>query len=635
MTLLLQNASSDFDWSGINPTIFGAVFESTLNQETRRSNGMHYTSIENIHKVIDPLFLDSLKEEADRIRDVSNRETRKKYFADFRKKLGELRFLDPACGSGNFLTETYLSLRRLENEILKETFAGQMVFDVDGVINVHIDQFYGIELNDFAVNVAKTALWIAEFQMMKETEKIVQVDLDFLPLKSYTNIVEGNALRIDWEDVVPKDKLTYIMGNPPFVGASQMNGEQKAEAVEIFGKIKLSNSIDYVGAWYHKAAKLIQGTGISAAFVSTNSITQGEQVSPLWKKMFETYDVDINFAYRTFKWNSEAKGKAAVHCVIIGFDTVHNPNKLKWIFNEDGTKRPAKNISPYLVDVPNILVESHSKPISKVPVMVLGSKPTDDGNFILSDEEMRELVLREPESEQYIRRYIGSRELINGGVRYCLWLKDANPSSLRKCPTVMKRMENIREFRSKSSAKPTRDMANYPHLFFFSSHPNSSYLAVPSVSSERREYVPISFLDEKTVASNLLSIIPYATLYDFGVLTSKYHVSWLKVVGGRLKSDYRYTGSVVYNTFPFPTPTDEQKSAIEKTAQGILDARALYPDDSLADLYDPLTMPPELRKAHEANDRAVEKAYGRKFADEAEIVAYLMQEYQRLVSEKK
>ena len=635
MTLLLQNASSDFDWSGINPTIFGAVFESTLNQETRRSNGMHYTSIENIHKVIDPLFLESLKEEADRIRNVSNKETRKKYFADFRRKLGELRFLDPACGSGNFLTETYLSLRRLENEILKETFAGQMVFDVDGVINVHIDQFYGIELNDFAVNVAKTALWIAEFQMMKETEKIVQVDLDFLPLKSYTNIVEGNALRMDWEEVVPKAELSYILGNPPFVGASQMNAEQKADAVEIFGKIKLSNSIDYVGAWYHKAAELIQGTRISAAFVSTNSITQGEQVSPLWKKMFETYGVDINFAYRTFKWNSEAKGKAAVHCVIIGFDSVQNPNKMKWIYDEDGVRHLAKNISPYLVDAPNVLVESHSKPISKVPVMVLGSKPTDDGNFILTAEEREEILTLEPELEKWIKKYVGSTEFINNKVRYCFWLTNISPSELRKSKILLRRVDAVRKFRAASSAEPTRKKAEIPHLFFFISHPESNYLIVPAHSSEKRDYIPIGFMNPDVISSNANLIIPNTTLYEFGVLTSGVHMAWVRVVCGRIKSDYRYSGSVVYNNFPFPTPTDTQREAIEKTAQDILDARALYPDSSLADLYDPLTMPPELRKAHEANDRAVEKAYGRKFADEAEIVAYLMQAYQRLVGENK
>ena len=408
MTLLLQNASSDFDWSGINPTIFGAVFESTLNQETRRSNGMHYTSIENIHKVIDPLFLDSLKEEAERIRNVSNRETRKKYFDDFRKKLGGLRFLDPACGSGNFLTETYLSLRVLENEILKETFAGQMVFDVDGVINVHIDQFYGIELNDFAVNVAKTALWIAEFQMMKETEKIVQMDLDFLPLKSYTNIVEGNALRIDWEDVVPKDKLSYILGNPPFVGFTYMNAEQKADMQELFPGVK---NLDFVCGWYKKASDFSVGMEIETAFVSTNSIVQGETVSRFWA--FLPDDI-INFAYRSFIWESEASHAAQVHCVIIGFSK--KERSLKFIF--DGEKKTvAQNINRYLFEAPNVLVMSRAKPLCDVPKMVYGNKPADGGHLIIEKEDYEDFITREPQAQKYIKPLLGASEYLHGKKR--------------------------------------------------------------------------------------------------------------------------------------------------------------------------------------------------------------------------
>ena len=635
MSLLLQNASSDFDWSGINPTIFGAVFESTLNQETRRSNGMHYTSIENIHKVIDPLFLDSLKEEADRIRNVSNKETRKKYFSDFRRKLGELRFLDPACGSGNFLTETYLSLRRLENEILKETFAGQMVFDVDGVINVHIDQFYGIELNDFAVNVAKTALWIAEFQMMKETEKIVQVDLDFLPLKSYTNIVEGNALRIDWEEVVPKDKLSYILGNPPFVGARLMSKEQKGEMLSVFGKLKGAGNLDYVTAWYKKAAKYMAGTKIQTAFVSTNSITQGEQPAILWRSLYEEGDARIIFGHRTFKWNNETKGCAAVHCVIVGFTLNQDDSRIKWIFKENGERKATSNVNAYLVDAPNILIESRTKPLCDVPSIGIGNKPIDGGNYLFTEDEMISFIRKEPLSEKWFRPWVGSDEFINGKRRYCLWLGDCPPNELRKMPEAIKRVEAVKKFRGESKSQQTRVIASKPRRFHVENMPKGDYIVLPKVSSERREYVPMGLMTPHTLSSDLVFVISNATLYLLGVLTSGIHMAWMRAVCGRLEMRYRYSKDIVYNNFPFPTPTDAQKEAIEKTAQGILDARALYPDSSLADLYDPLTMPPELRKAHEANDRAVEKAYGRKFADEAEIVAYLMEEYQRLVGEKK
>jgi len=633
MTLLLQNASSDFDWSGINPTIFGAVFESTLNQETRRSNGMHYTSIENIHKVIDPLFLDSLKEEAERIRNVSNRETRKKYFDDFRKKLGGLRFLDPACGSGNFLTETYLSLRRLENEILKETFAGQMVFDVDGVINVHIDQFYGIELNDFAVNVAKTALWIAEFQMMKETEKIVQMDLDFLPLKSYTNIVEGNALRIDWEDVVPKDRLNYIMGNPPFLGYSLQSTEQKEDMAHVFDGEKGFGVLDYVCAWYRKAAEYMQGTKVETAFVSTNSISQGEQPAVLWKPLVEKLGVKINFGYRTFKWNNETKGMAAVHCVIIGFDA-KSGRVLKWIYNEIGEKKPAKNINPYLVDSPDVFIETRKKPLCDVPEMQKGNIPVDGGGLIIEGSEYEEFISSEPQAKKFIKPLLGSSEFLNNKKRWCLWLEGASPSEISKCPRILERVKLVKEFRLASKKEATRKFANYPTRFMEIRQPKSEYILVPRHSSERREYIPLGFESADVISTDANSIIPCPSIYLFGILNSGIHMSWVRAVCGRLEMRYRYSNNIVYNNFPFPTPTEEQKSAIEKTAQGILDARALYPDSSLADLYDPLTMPPELRKAHEANDRAVEKAYGRKFADEAEIVAYLMEEYQRLIGEK-
>lgn len=635
--LLLNKASANFNWSEISPTIFGAVFESTLNPETRRSGGMHYTSIENIHKVIDPLFLDDLKKEFRELCDISVEKTRERRLKDFQHKLASLTFLDPACGSGNFLTETYISLRRLENKVLTVLSHGQIAFgDVAwNPIQVSIGQFYGIEINDFAVTVAKTALWIAESQMMKETEAIILMHLDFLPLKSYTNIAEGNALRMDWESVVPKHKLSYIMGNPPFIGASMMTKEQKEQAVSVYGKIKLSNSIDYVGAWYHKAAAYIDGTTIRVSFVSTNSITQGEQVAPLWDKLVNRYGVHIDFAYRTFKWNSEASEKAAVHCVIIGFSQYANNNKRK-LYLDNSRMILVENINPYLLNAPDVLVSSRSNPICDVPKMLLGNKPADGGNLILSSEERDEIIKREPNLESYIHPYIGAVEYINNKIRYCFWLVGASPSTIKNSSELKKRLEAVREMRLNSSAAPTREKADMPGLFFFISQPSTSYLLVPSTSSENRRYIPIGFLSPEIIASNSTTIVPNATLYNFGIMTSNVHMSWMRTVGGRLKSDYRYSGGIVYNTFPWPTPTEAQKAKIEQTAQAILDARALYPDSSLADLYDEVTMPPELRKAHQNNDRAVMQAYGFSVKDmtESKCVAELMKLYQTLVEQQ-
>ena len=630
--LLLTRASEDFNWSDISPTIFGAVFESTLNPDTRRKGGMHYTSIENIHKVIDPLFLDDLHAELNEIRHIVVIKTREKRLLAFQEKIASLKFLDPACGSGNFLTETYLSLRKLENEVLSILYGGQiMIGVVIDPIKVSIGQFYGIEINDFAATVAKTALWIAESQMMKLTEDIVHMNLDFLPLKSYVNIVEGNALRVDWESVVPKAELSYIMGNPPFVGASMMSKAQKDEAVSIFGKVKRANSIDYVGAWYHKAAQLIKGTSIHAAFVSTNSITQGEQVAPLWEKVLGEYNATIIFAHRTFKWMSEAADKAAVHCVIIGFaDKKYNGRK--FIYN-NGTVNEAGNINPYLVDAPNVLVESRGAALCAVPKMTKGNQPSDGGNLILSEEERNELLCKTPEVETCVRRYIGSKDFINGGERrYCLWLKGVSPSLYRNNAEIRKRLEAVREMRLASTAAPTRALAERPFLFFSTPQTDKTYLCIPEVSSERRRYIPIGFMPPEIIASNKLLIVPDANMYHFGVLTSNVHMAWMRTVCGRMKSDYSYSGANVYNTFPWPAPNDAQKAKIEQTAQAILDARALYPDCSLADLYDEVTMPPELRKAHQQNDKAVMEAYGMSVREttEASCVAELMRRYQEL-----
>ena len=643
--LIINRASADFDWSAISPTIFGAVFESTLNPETRRSGGMHYTSIENIHKVIDPLFLDELKAELAAIKEIKALNALSQRLKAFQDVLKSKIFLDPACGSGNFLTETYISLRRLENEAIalqiaaeKGAVEGQIALGTDSTVNpiqVSISQFYGIEINDFAVTVAKTALWIAESQMMKETEDIVHMSLDFLPLKSYANIVEGNALRMDWETVVPKHKLSYIMGNPPFVGASMMTKEQKDEAVAVFGKGKRINSIDYVGAWYHKAAALMQETHACAAFVSTNSITQGEQVAPLWEKLLTEYKVHIDFAHRTFKWSSEAKEKAAVHCVIIGFSIAANA-RTKYIYTNGVVSQAAQNINPYLVDAPNVLVSSRGSALCQVPRMTKGNQPSDGGNLILSQEERDALIEKDNSIAPYVRRYVGSKDFINNGeVRYCLWLKGVSPAIYRKNAEVMRRLEAVRKMRLASSAAPTRALADSPYLFFSTPQTDSNYLCIPEVSSERRRYIPIGFMDKSVIASNKLLIVPDASLYHFGVLTSNVHMAWTRTVCGRLKSDYQYSGATVYNNFPWPTPTDAQKAKIEQTAQAILDARALYPDASLADLYDEVAMPPELRKAHQQNDRAVMQAYGFdvKTTTESSCVAELMKLYQKLTEQ--
>lgn len=628
--LLLRNASEDFDWSQISPTIFGAVFESTLNPETRRSGGMHYTSIENIHKVIDPLFLDELREEFDEIKAVKVPKLRKDKAEAFRQKLASLTFFDPACGSGNFLTETYISLRRLENAALALISEGQMAWGFDDVIKVSIQQFYGIEINDFAVTVAKTALWIAESQMMKETEELLQINLDFLPLKSYANIAEGNALRIDWESVVPKDKLNYIMGNPPFVGARLMSQSQKDDLLSVFGtKWKNAGNLDYVSCWYKKATDLMKGTNIRASLVSTNSVSQGESVAILWKPLFEN-GVHIDFAHRTFRWDSEASIKAHVHCVIIGFSTAPYI-KSRFIYSAE---RPlaSNNINAYLIDAPSVFIESRSNSVCDSPNIGIGNKPIDDGNYLFSKEEMDAFIRKEPLSERYFRPWLGAREFINRISKYCLWLGDCPPNELRKMPECMKRVHAVRDFRLSSTSEGTRRIANTPTRFHVENMPIGNYVLIPCHSSENRKYIPMGYVTPDVISSNATLLVTNASLYHFGILTSNVHMAWTRAVCGRIKSDYRYSKDIVYNNFPWPTPTDAQKAKIEQTAQAILDARALYPDCSLADLYDEVAMPPELRKAHQANDKAVMQAYGfwGKLNSESECVAELMKMYQEL-----
>ena len=640
--LLLNKASEDFNWSEISPTIFGAVFESTLNPETRRSGGMHYTSIENIHKVIDPLFLDELKGELDEICAISVERTKNTKLRAFQRKLASLTFLDPACGSGNFLTETYLSLRRLENKILVELSHGQvtMYSASESPIQVSISQFYGIEINDFAVTVAKTALWIAESQMMKETEKILLVPLEFLPLKTNAFIVEGNALRVDWESVVPKSKLNYIMGNPPFVGYSLQSKEQKSDILSIYvdekGKpYKTAGKIDYVAGWYYKAAKLMQNTPIRTAFVSTNSITQGEQVAGVWKPLFEQFGIHIDFAYQTFRWDSEASAKAHVHCVIVGFSVAVNTNSKKLFIGDK--LHLSNNINAYLMDAPNVFIESRNTPLNGVLSMSSGGKPVEGGYYIFTDDEKNAFLKKEPSAQTYFRKFVGSDDFINGYTRWCLWLHDVSPSDIRKLPECMKRVNSVHDYRLESKKAATRAAAATPMSFMEIKRPVGKFLIVPEVSSQRRKYVPLGFSDKEMICSNKVRFVSNATMYHFGILTSNVHMAWMRAVCGRLKSDYSYSINVVYNNFPWPTPTEQQKAKIEQTAKAILDARALYPDSSLADLYDDLTMPPELRKAHQANDRAVMDAYGfikgtAARTSESACVAELMKLYQQKVS---
>lgn len=634
--LLLEKASENFNWSEISPTIFGAVFESTLNPETRRSGGMHYTSIGNIHKVIDPLFLDELKGELDEICAISVERTKNTKLRAFQRKLASLTFLDPACGSGNFLTETYLSLRRLENKILVELSHGQvtMYSASESPIQVSISQFYGIEINDFAVTVAKTALWIAESQMMKETEKILLVPLEFLPLKTNAFIVEGNALQVDWESVVPKSKLNYIMGNPPFVGARLMGKEQKADVNTIFPGWKNAGNLDYVCCWYKKASDMMQGTSVCSALVSTNSVAQGESVANLWKPLLDA-GVHIDFAYRTFRWDSEAKIKAHVHCVIIGFSVAASSTPKK-LFDGD-RYQVAENINGYLLDGENVFVESRSKPICNVPEIGMGNQPIDNGQYLFEKEDMETFIKKEPSAAAYFHPWYGAKEFISQKPRYCLWLGECSPAQLKQMPYCLERVRAVKEYRESSTRASTVKMAMKPTRFQTENMPKGHYVVIPEVSSEKRRYIPIGYLDDSKLCSNKLRLVPSATLFMFGVLESNVHMAWMRCVCGRLKSDYDYSIKIVYNNFPWPTPTEQQKAKIEQTAQAILDARTLYPDSSLADLYDDLTMPPELRKAHQDNDRAVMDAYGftkgtAARTSESACVTELMKLYQQKVS---
>jgi hypothetical protein len=580
------------------------------------------------------LFMDELKQEFEAIKELKVKKTKDAKLDAFQDKLASLSFLDPACGSGNFLTETYLSLRRLENEVIREKLGGQMTLvEAHNPIKVSIQQFYGIEINDFAVTVGKTALWIAESQMLEETKNIVYgFNDDFLPLKTYVNITEANALRIDWNDVVPAEKLNYIMGNPPFVGARWMSKEQKNDMSLVFSEVKDSGNLDLVTAWYKKASDYIRNTLIRVAFVSTNTITQGEQPAIFWKPLFEN-GIHIDYAYRTFRWDSEASLKAHVHCVIVGFSS-STSKKEKIIFDENGTARNVSNINAYLIDSEDIFVASRKKPLCNVPEIGIGNKPIDGGFYLFDEDEKNEFIDREPKAKKFFHPWYGAREFINNKPRYCLYLGNCTPSELRAMPECMKRVEEVRNYRLHSTSAGTRKIAETPTKFHVSNFPQGNYIVIPQVSSERRRYIPIGYMDESVLCSDKVRIMANGTLLHFGILESNVHMAWMRAISGRLKSDYSYTVNHVYNNFPWPEPTEEQKNKIEQTAQGILDARALYPDSSLADLYDPLTMPIELRRAHTANDKAVMAAYGFSMKmTEADCVAELMKLYQQKVEE--
>lgn len=622
-----------FEWSKISPAIFGAMFQGVMDKEQRRELGAHYTSEENILKLINPLFMDDLWDEFERVK------TNPVLLDRFHDKVARLKFMDPACGCGNFLIITYRELRRLELEILKmKVNTNQLFLDVSSLLKVNVEQFYGIEYEDFPCQIAQVGMWLMDHQMNNQVADLFGMYYVRLPLTQSATIVHGNALRLNWEDIVSKYDLSYILGNPPFIGARMMDqgGQQKREVEDTFGKIKDVQDLDYVTCWYKKAAEYIQNTYIQVGFVSTNSICQGSQVPILWGVLLHELHVHINFAHQTFKWSNEAKGKAAVYCVIVGFACQNRVTKKLYSYQDvqaEPEEHTVTNISPYLVPGGDFFVQAHKNPLCDVPEMKFGSQPRDGGHFILTPEEREEILKQEPELDSVIKRYMGADEFIKGKVRYCIWLHNA-PFEIIKNSRILKgRIAAVEKFRLESKAKTTNAYARTPAIFAQIAHPYSDYLIVPSVSSERRRYIPIGFLDENTVASNAVQIVPNATLYHFGILTSNVHMAWMRTVAGRLEMRYRYSKELVYNTFPWPTPNEAQRKAIEVAAQGVLDERAKYPGSSLADLYDPVLMKTTtLQKAHTKLDRAVWAAYSATWKSEGECVADLMERYQKLVA---
>lgn len=637
--LIVNKAGKGFNWSNISPTIFGAVFESTLNSELRREGGMHYTSIENIHKVIDPLFLDDLRSEFDKIQNMHNVNQRVDAAMEFQDKIANLKFMDPACGSGNFLTETYLSLRKLENECLKIIVGNNTLLNMSENIRVKvkIQNFYGIEINDFAVSVARTAMWIAESQMWDKSQNIIYSNEDFLPLDSNDSIYEGNALRMNWSDIVKPYALNYIMGNPPFVGQSHRSDDQKQDMTNIFGKGSRETKQDYVICWYKKALDYGRNTTIECAFVSTNSICQGESVPTFWRQMIDdgTY---IEFARRTFPWNNETRRSAAVDCVIVGFSFIEK-DKRKVIFDGDETVN-AKHINPYLINSNDIWISSRPKKPKNRSKMTTGSPATDDGNLFLSPKEAEVFKDKYPILEKYIRPFLGAQEFLhdsNEYSRYCFWFADVGEdlAKIVRIPEIKKRLEEVKSKRLSSKASRINKAALTPWLFAQNRQPSSEYLIIPRHSSERREYIPIGFEEPDVIAGDATTIIYNASLEDFSIMESKVHMIWTRIVAGKLTSRIRYSPSIFYN-FPFPNLDDAKRQELATASENILKARQKTPNLSLSEMYDPLTMPVELRKAHEANDKAVLKAYGLKpSATEEEIVQHLFEMYEELMSKEK
>lgn len=618
-----------FDWSKISPAIFGSLFQSVMDKKKRRGIGAHYTTEQNIMKIIKPLFLDDLYAEFKKVKGI------KRKLIEFHKKLSELRFLDPACGCGNFLIIAYRELRELEIDVLKILHKqDQIVLYAKRLSQVDVDQFYGIEVEEFPARIAEVAIWLVDHQMNMKLSEAFGLYYVRIPLRKSANIVHNNALRLDWKDIIAPEKLSYILGNPPYVGSKYQNAVQRGEMRNVFADVKGAGVLDYVAAWYLKAAAYIQGTDIKVAFVSTNSITQGEQVGILWQELLDKYHIKIHFAHRTFAWGSEAKGKAAVFCVIIGFAAFDVQDKLLYEYDTPKSKAQeikAKNINPYLVDADDVVITKKSKAIAKVPKICFGNQPIDGGGLILSEEERNELLQSYPEALKFVRLYIGAEEFLKNKKRYCLWLLNQSPTTYRSIKPIIQRLERVKQSRLKSKRPVTNELAKTPSLFGFISHSETQYIIIPSVSSEKRVYIPMDFYEPNIVASNLCLIIPNATIYHFGVLTSLMHMEWVRYVCGRLKSDYRYSNTLVYNNFPWPEkPTEKQVREIESKAKAVLDARAEFADSSLADLYDPLTMPPTLLTAHKVLDKAVDKAYrSQPFTSERLRIVFLFDLYQK------
>lgn len=630
-----------FNWGKISPAIFGSMFQAVIEMEEgdrRRNLGAHYTSEKNIQKVIRSLFLDELYEKFNKAKNEKTGKGRKEALKKLHDEIGKLYFLDPACGCGNFLIISYRELRDLELLILKELYKKEEGFiDIRLFLKVDVDQFGGIEYDEFPARVAEVAMWLIDHQMNIKVSNEFGQYLERLPLKKAARIVNGNALRIDWEEVIPKEKLNYILGNPPFVGKKEQNHDQKLDMQRLFNGVKSAGVLDYVTAWYIKAAQTISGTNIRCAFVSTNSISQGEQVGILWQELDDKYRINIHFAHRTFSWNNEAKRNAAVHCVIVGFGLQDLEPKKIFDYPDikgEPTERRVKKINPYLVEGNTTFIWSRNKPICVVPEIIKGSETTDDGNFLLTKEEVDFLKLNFPESKQFIRLFLSGGDIIRGKSRYCLWLKNIQPSLIRKIPLISQKVEEVKRFREKSPKKRTRDWAKFPTLFSEDRQPNDDFLVIPKVSSERRFYIPFSYLASDYVINNTVSYIPNADIYLFGILQSEMHMNWVKYVCGRTKSDYQYSNKIVYNNFPFPqNVTDKQKQKVEAAAQLVLDTREKYPDSSLADLYDPLTMPPDLMKAHQKLDKAVDLCYRpQPFTSELNRIEYLFGEYEKLIA---